>query len=104
MAVTGELTLKGEILAVGGLNEKTVAALRAGVKQVVIPKAVSQVIKELPKEVRSGLKLHTVSDMREVLKLMLTRPLPRAPRKSAKRKLEQEIGFFEYMKNTSTAH
>ncbi len=104
MAVTGELTLKGEILAVGGLNEKTVAALRAGVKQVVIPKAVSQVIKELPKEVRSGLKLHTVSDMREVLKLMLTRPLPRAPRKSAKRELEQEIGFFEYMKNTSTAH
>jgi ATP-dependent Lon protease len=104
LAVTGELTLKGEILAVGGLNEKTVAALRAGVKHVVIPKAVSQVIKELPKEVRSGLTIHTVSDMREVLKLMLTKPLPRAPRKSAKRELEREIGFFEYMKDTSTAH
>ena len=103
-AMTGELTLKGEVLAVGGLNEKTVAALRAGVKEVIIPKAVAPSIKELPKEVRSGLKIHTVSDMRDVLKLALTRPLPRAPRKSARRELEQEVGFFDYMKETFTTH
>ena len=48
IAMTGEMTLKGEVLAVGGLNEKTVAALRAGVKEVIIPKAVAQVVKELP--------------------------------------------------------
>ncbi|UCH82808.1 MAG: endopeptidase La [Candidatus Latescibacterota bacterium] len=104
IAMTGELTLKGEVLGVGGLNEKTVAALRAGVKEVVIPKAVSQVIKELPKEVRSGIKIHSVSDMRDILKLALKKPLPRAPRKSSKRDLEREIGFFEYMKDTSVAH
>jgi ATP-dependent Lon protease len=104
IAMTGELTLKGEVLAVGGLNEKTVAALRAGVKEVIIPKAVAQSIKELPKEVRSGLKIHTVSDMREVMRLALTRPLPRAPRRNAKRDIEYDVGFFDYMKETSTTH
>jgi ATP-dependent Lon protease len=104
IAVTGELTLKGEVLAVGGLNEKTVAALRAGVKEVIIPRAVSQVIKELPKEVQSGIKIHTVSDMRDVLKLALSKPLPRAPRKATKRDIETEVGFFEYMKDTSVTH
>jgi ATP-dependent Lon protease len=103
-AMTGELTLKGEVLAVGGLNEKTVAALRAGIKEVIIPKAVAQSIKELPREVRSGLKIHTVADMRDVLRLALTRPLPRAQRRPAKREGEGEIGFFDYMKETPTAH
>ena len=103
IAMTGELTLKGEILAVGGLNEKTVAALRTGIKDVILPKAVSQMIKELPKEVRSGLRLHTVSDMREVLKLALTRPIPRAAKRSVKREMEQEhVGFFEYMRENQT--
>ncbi len=104
IAMTGELTLKGEVLAVGGLNEKTVAALRAGIKEVIIPKAVAQSIKELPREVRSGLRIQTVSDMRDVLKLALTRPLPRAARRPAKREGEGEIGFFDYMKETSTTH
>lgn len=104
IAMTGEITLKGEVLAVGGLNEKTVAALRAGVKEVIIPKAVSQVVKELPKEVREGLKIHTVSDMREVLRLALTRPLPRGPRKPVKRSLESQVGYFEYLEDTLTAH
>ena len=104
VAMTGEITLKGEVLAVGGLNEKTVAALRAGVKDVIIPKAMVQVVKELPKEVREGLKIHTVGDMREVLRLALVRPLPRATRKPAKRSLESRVGFFEYMENPPTAH
>ena len=102
IAMTGEMTLNGGVLAVGGLNEKTVAALRAGVKEVIIPKAVSQVVKELPKEVREGLKIHTVADIRDVLRLALTRPLPRAPRKSAKR--PAEVGFFEYMEDSTMAH
>jgi len=104
IAMTGEITLKGEVLAVGGLNEKTVAALRAGVKEVIIPKAASQVVKELPKEVREGLTIHTVADMRDVLKLALTRALPRGPRKPVKRSLESRVGFFEYMEDTPTAH
>jgi ATP-dependent Lon protease len=104
IAMTGEITLKGEVLAVGGLNEKTVAALRAGVKEVIIPKAVQPSIKELPKEVREGLKIHVVSDMREVLKLALTQPMPRAPRRSVKRDIESRVGFFEYMEDLPTAH
>jgi ATP-dependent Lon protease len=104
IAMTGEITLKGEVLAVGGLNEKTVAALRAGVKEVIIPKAVQPVIKELPKEVRDGLKIHVVSDMREVLRLALTQPLPRPSRRSVKRDLETEVGFFEYAEERPTAH
>jgi ATP-dependent Lon protease len=104
IAMTGEITLKGEVLAVGGLNEKTVAALRAGVKEVIIPKAVQQVIKELPKEVRDGLKIHVVSDMREVLKLALTETLPRASRRSVKHGPESRPGFFEYMDEQPTAH
>ena len=103
IAVTGEITLKGEVLAVGGLNEKTVAALRAGVKEVIIPKAVAPVIKELPKEVRSGLRIHTCADMREVLKLALTKPLPRATKRALKDELPN-VGFFEYMKEPPTAH
>lgn len=103
LAVTGEITLKGEVLAVGGLNEKTVAALRAGVKEVIIPKAVAPVIKELPREVRSGLRIHTCSDMREVLKVALTKPLPRASKRTAKAELTS-VGFFEYMKEPPTTH
>jgi len=103
LAVTGEITLKGEVLAVGGLNEKTVAALRAGVKEVIIPKAVAPVIKELPKEVRSGLRIHTCADMRDVLKLALTKPLPRATKRAPKTELHN-VGFFEYMKERPTAH
>jgi hypothetical protein len=65
---------------------------------------VAQSIKELPREVRSGLKIQTVSDMRDVLKIALTRPLPRAPRRPARREGEEELGFFDYMKETSTTH
>jgi ATP-dependent Lon protease len=105
IAMTGEITLKGEVLAVGGLPEKTVAAVQCGVREVIVPKAMAQNIKELPKEVRTGLKIHTVSDIREVLKLALTRPLPRAPRRSVKGSMEkQQTGYFEYMENTPTAH
>ena len=104
VAMTGELTLKGEVLAVGGLNEKCVAALRAGVKEVIIPKAVAPVVKEMPKEVRQGLKITTVSNVREALRVALTEPLPRT-RRSVKRDVQPpQVGFFEYMKDASLPH
>jgi len=102
VAMTGELTLKGEVLPVGGLNEKTVAALRAGIKEVIIPKGVSQAVKELPKEVRAGLKIHTIANARDALKIALVRPLPRISRRQAKT-VEDPKGFFEYME-TSLPH
>jgi ATP-dependent Lon protease len=103
VAMTGELTLKGEVLAVGGLNEKTVAALRAGLREVIIPKGSAQVLKELPKEVRAGLRIHTAENLRDALKIALTRPLPRASRRASKRSVdEQRVGYFEYIESRAT--
>jgi ATP-dependent Lon protease len=103
VAMTGELTLIGEVLPVGGLNEKTVAALRAGIKEVIIPKASSQEVKELPKEVRAGLKIHTAEGIRDVLKIALEKSLPR-PRRAVRRESEKaQQGYFEYIESQSTA-
>ena len=104
VALTGELTLKGEVLAVGGLNEKTVAALRAGIKEVIIPKGSSQVIRELPKEVREGLKFHTAETLRDVLRVALERPLPRQTRRAPKGVEEGLKGYFEYIEASSVPH
>jgi ATP-dependent Lon protease len=104
VAMTGELTLKGEVLPVGGLNEKTVAALRAGIKEVIIPKGCAPVIKDLPREVRQGLKIHTAETIRDVLRIALERPLPRAQRRTVKAETERERkGFFEYIES-NVAH
>jgi ATP-dependent Lon protease len=99
VAMTGELTLKGEVLPVGGLNEKTVAALRAGIKEVIIPKASAQTIKELPKEVRSGLKIHTAETFKDVLKVALEESLPRARRAVRANAEKSSQGYFEYMES-----
>jgi ATP-dependent Lon protease len=102
VAMTGELTLKGEVLPVGGLNEKSVAALRAGVKEIVIPKGSAAVIKELPKEVRTGLKIHTAETLKDVLKVVLEQPLPRASRRSVKATLDKERpGYFEFIESSA---
>jgi ATP-dependent Lon protease len=99
VAMTGELTLKGEVLPVGGLNEKTVAALRAGVKEVIIPKGSMAVVRELPREVRSGLKIHAAENLKDVLKFALEGPLPRASRRSAIDRERQ--GYFEYIESSA---
>ncbi len=104
VAMTGELTLKGEVLPVGGLNEKTVAALRAGIKEVIIPKGSAQMIRELPREVRNGLKIHTAETLRDVLRVALERPLPRARGRSLKPQADRERpGYFEYIES-NVAH
>jgi ATP-dependent Lon protease len=106
VAMTGELTLKGEVLPVGGLNEKTVAALRAGIKEVIIPKASAPTIRELPKEVRSGLKIHTAETFKDVARIALERPLPRARRNTVRSQPDApKQGYFEYMESQmSTQH
>ena len=104
VAMTGELTLKGEVLPVGGLNEKTVAALRAGIKEVIIPKGSAPTIKELPKEVRAGLKIHTADSIMDVLKVALVKPLPRVKRAVRRETEKTQQGYFEYMESRSHAH
>jgi ATP-dependent Lon protease len=104
VAMTGELTLKGEVLPVGGLNEKTVAALRSGIKEVIIPKGSAQMIKELPREVRNGLKIHTAENLRDVLRIALERPLPRVRNRPVKPQTDRERpGYFEYIES-NVAH
>ena len=71
VAMTGEITLRGRVLPIGGLKEKAVAAFRAGVRHVVIPWQNERDLPEVPAEVREGLRFHAVRTMDEVLTLAL---------------------------------
>jgi len=75
VAMTGEVTLRGKVLPVGGINEKSVAALRAGVKKLLLPKGNKKNIKELPKEVKKGLEVVVVGSIEEVLEYALSEKL-----------------------------
>ncbi len=79
VAMTGEITLRGRVLPIGGLKEKSVAALRAQRTDVVIPHLNARELEELPEDVRSGLRFHPVQTMDEVLAVALVRS-PRAVR------------------------
>jgi ATP-dependent Lon protease len=76
VAMTGEITLRGKVLAIGGLKEKLLAALRAGVFEIILPRANEKDIEELPDNIKKAMKLHFVDQMDEVLTLALERPLP----------------------------
>ncbi|HLD17306.1 MAG TPA: endopeptidase La [Coxiellaceae bacterium] len=77
VAMTGEITLRGEVLPIGGLKEKLLAALRAGIKHVIIPKENERELKEIPKEVTQSLSIHAVQWIDEVFDLALTeKPKP----------------------------
>ncbi len=72
VAMTGEMTLSGRVLPVGGIKEKVLAAHRLGVKEVILPKRNEKAVKEdIPENVRNDLKLHLVSTIEEVLELAL---------------------------------
>ncbi len=75
VAMTGEISLRGRVLAIGGLKEKLLAALRAGIKTVLIPEENEKDLAEIPENVKKGLKIIPVSRVDEVLALTLTRPL-----------------------------
>ncbi|WP_374763951.1 endopeptidase La [Yunchengibacter salinarum] len=75
VAMTGEVTLRGRVLPIGGLKEKLLAALRAGIKTVLIPKENEKDLAEIPDNVKSGLKIVPVSRVEEVLTHALAGPL-----------------------------
>jgi ATP-dependent Lon protease len=75
VAMTGEITLRGRVLPIGGLKEKLLAALRGGMKTVLIPEENAKDLVDLPDTVKSGLEIVPVSRMDEVLARALTRPL-----------------------------
>ncbi len=75
VAMTGEITLRGKVLQIGGLKEKVLAAHRAGVTTIILPKDNEKDLADIPKAVLDVLELHLVESMDEVLKIALTGPL-----------------------------
>ncbi|TPG43150.1 endopeptidase La [Sphingomonas koreensis] len=75
IAMTGEVTLRGRVLPIGGLKEKLLAALRGGIKTVLIPAENEKDLVEIPANIREGLEIIPVSHVDEVLRLALTEPL-----------------------------
>ncbi|MBJ6983105.1 endopeptidase La [Luteimonas sp. MC1750] len=76
VAMTGEITLRGKVTAIGGLKEKLLAALRGGITTVIIPEENRKDLADIPKNVTDGMKIVPVKWIDEVLDLALERPLP----------------------------
>lgn len=77
VAMTGEITLHGRVLPVGGIREKVLAAHRSGVEEVILPKGNEQDLREVPASVREALRIHLVEHMDEILKIALVgEPIP----------------------------
>jgi ATP-dependent Lon protease len=71
LAMTGEITLRGAVLPVGGIKEKVLAAYRAGIKTIIMPAWNRKDLEDIPANVQKSIKFHFVSDMLEVVKLAL---------------------------------
>jgi len=70
LAMTGELTLTGQVLAVGGIREKVIAAKRAGIKELILPEACRRDFEELPAHIRKGLRVHFAQQYSDVFKVV----------------------------------
>ena len=79
LAMTGEITLRGKVLPIGGLKEKLLAAHRAGLFEAILPKENEKDLAEVPENLRNSMKLHFVENMDQVLALALESPLPQIP-------------------------
>jgi ATP-dependent Lon protease len=76
VAMSGEITLKGKVLSVGGVKEKLLAAHREGIREAILPADNRPDLKDMPKNIKDNVKIHFVENMDEVLKIALTRDLP----------------------------
>ena len=75
VAMTGEITLRGKVLPIGGVKDKVLGAHRAGVTTIILPKDNEKDLADIPKAVLDVLELHLVESMDEVLKIALAEPL-----------------------------
>jgi ATP-dependent Lon protease len=78
LAMTGEVTLRGKVLEIGGVKEKVLAAYRAGLREVMMPRSNEKDLRDIPAEVRDAMKFTFVADMDDVLREALL-PVPEAP-------------------------
>ena len=74
VAMTGEVTLRGKVLEIGGVKEKVLAAYRAGLRDVILPRGNERDLREVPDDVREKMMFHFVQRMDDVMKLALSEP------------------------------
>ena len=79
VAMTGEITLRGRVLPIGGLKEKLLAALRHGISEAIVPRDNEKDLPDIPEAVRKSIRLHFVESMDEVLKIALEREIEALP-------------------------
>jgi ATP-dependent Lon protease len=79
IAMTGEITLRGKVLPIGGLKEKLLAAYRHGIREVILPKDNEKDLPDIPETLRQEMKMHFVTSMDEVLKIALEREIDVTP-------------------------
>ena len=90
VGMTGEITLRGRVLPIGGVREKVLAAHRAGLKTVILPEKNMKDLVELPKTARSELKIIPVKHMDDVLKIALSTEVVSEPPRPRKQKTEDQ--------------
>jgi ATP-dependent Lon protease len=87
-AMTGEITLRGKVLPVGGIKEKVIAAHRAGVKKVILPEDNEKDLEEVPDFVREDMEFSFVEDIDEIMKQVLENGKGKKPKSAPKAKKE----------------
>lgn len=90
IAMTGEISLRGRVLPIGGLKEKSLAAYRLGIQDIIIPKDNLKDLEEIPKEIKSSISFHAVEHCSEVLDMALCFPKSGKKTKSAPAKITSE--------------
>jgi ATP-dependent Lon protease len=105
LAMTGEVTLRGKVLEIGGVKEKVLAAYRAGLREVMLPKANEKDLRDIPNEVRQAMKFTFVADMDDVLHEALL-PSPESPAVDAMRAPDAPTGLADvaHPESGSEAH
>ena len=84
VSMSGEITLKGKVLPVGGIKEKLLAAHRELIKEAILPFDNKPDLKDIPKKIKDDMKIHFVENMDEVLEIALTKELPMKAKKDKK--------------------
>jgi ATP-dependent Lon protease len=104
VAMTGEITLRGEVLPIGGLKEKLLAARRGGIKTVLIPEENQRDLKDIPENVKEDLDIRPVRWIDEVLEVALTHMPEALPNAEAAPVVEKETKEQDSKQNTIRTH